>query len=89
MAQSAHLRLKTLRHPNILKYIDGIEVGVVTNRPEVGVVMLPLSPPLAVQLPTAIYVVTEEALPLQESIATKDGATTFSIAWGLHQTMVS
>ena len=26
VAQSAHLRLKTLRHPNILKYIDGIEV---------------------------------------------------------------
>ena len=25
-AQSAHLRLKTLRHPNILRYIDGIEV---------------------------------------------------------------
>ena len=26
LAQSAHLRLKTLRHPNILKYIDGVEV---------------------------------------------------------------
>ena len=26
LAQSAHLRLKTLRHPNVLKYIDGIEV---------------------------------------------------------------
>ncbi len=26
-AQSAHLRLKTLRHPNVLKYIDGIEVS--------------------------------------------------------------
>jgi len=26
LAQSAHLRLKTLRHPNILRYIDGVEV---------------------------------------------------------------
>ena len=25
-AQSAHLRLKTLRHPNIIRYIDGVEV---------------------------------------------------------------
>ena len=30
-AQSAHLRLKTLRHPNILKYIDGIEVKTVCS----------------------------------------------------------
>lgn len=29
LARSAHLRLKTLRHPNILKYIDGIEVTFV------------------------------------------------------------
>lgn len=28
LARSAHLRLKTLRHPNILRYIDGIEVSV-------------------------------------------------------------
>ena len=39
LAQSAHLRLKTLRHPNILKYIDGIEVGVVTNIRILGVAM--------------------------------------------------
>lgn len=26
LARSAHLRLKTLRHPNILRYIDGVEL---------------------------------------------------------------
>ena len=26
LVRSAHLRLKTLRHPNILRYIDGVEV---------------------------------------------------------------
>ena len=41
------------------------------------------------QLPTSIYVVTEEALPLQDSIGTTDGSTSFSIAWGLHQVIVS
>ena len=30
LARSAHLRLKTLRHPNILKYIDGIEVIMIS-----------------------------------------------------------
>ena len=27
LARSAHLRLKTLKHPNVLRYLDGIEVS--------------------------------------------------------------
>jgi hypothetical protein len=26
-AQAGHMKLKTLKHPNVLKYIDGMEVG--------------------------------------------------------------
>ena len=65
LAQSAHLRLKTLRHPNVLRYIDGVE------------------------LPTCIYVVTEEAMPLEDHMTTKEGHSEFSTAWGLHQIIVS
>ncbi len=41
------------------------------------------------QLPTCIYVVTEEAVPLGEHLEEKEGYSDFSLAWGLHQTIVS
>ena len=43
-------------------------------------------PPL--QLPDSIYLVTEEAVPLEEHHSTQDGHSEFSTAWGLHQVLV-
>lgn len=43
----------------------------------------------SLQLSTSIFVVTEEAVPLEDYLATKDGSSGFSIAWGFHQTIVS
>ena len=40
------------------------------------------------QLPTSIYMVTEEATPLEDYLATSDGKSNFSISWGLHQVIV-
>ena len=42
-----------------------------------------------IQLPTCIYVVTEEATPLEDHLKCQEGYSDFSIAWGLHQTIVS
>lgn len=61
LARSAHLRLKTLRHPNILKYIDGIE------------------------LQDCIYMMTEEATPLQIHLQSQEGQSSHLISWGIHQ----
>lgn len=41
------------------------------------------------QLPNCIYVVTEEAIPLEEHLASEEGRSTFSTSWGLHQVIVS
>lgn len=97
LARSAHLRLKTLRHPNILKYIDGIEVtcfvfNILRYHPPPSLTSLPhpLTPSLTIlQLPTCIYLVTEACLPLEKQLECENGRCTFSTAWGLHQTVVS
>jgi len=34
-------------------------------------------------------VVTEEVVPLATYIASRDGSSEFSVAWGLHQILVS
>ncbi len=40
------------------------------------------------QLPTCIYLVTEEAVPLVEHLKEKEGYSDFSLTWGMHQTIV-
>ena len=40
------------------------------------------------QLPECIYMVTEEATPLETHLQTKEGQSVHSISWGLHQIIV-
>ena len=40
------------------------------------------------QLPECIYMVTEEATPLETHLQTEEGQSEHAISWGLHQIIV-
>lgn len=42
LAKAAFKRMKTLRHPNILAYVDGLEVCLPVGAASIGEMILPL-----------------------------------------------
>ncbi|KAL7057307.1 hypothetical protein AAHC03_019220 [Spirometra sp. Aus1] len=66
-------RMKTLRHPNILAWLDGTSLS------------LPLDP--AQKLPSSFRIVTERVLPLEEYLRTQADKTNFNFfaSWGIYQ----
>jgi len=76
------MRLKTLRHPNILKFIDGVEV--------INLIPQSIVACFTGQLPTSLHMITEEAVPLKVSLEDDgNGKNDYPISWGIHQILVS
>lgn len=99
LAKAAFKRLKTLRHPNILAYIDGLEVPAAPSPPAPPVFDFsppdprpdpPVScPPL--QTDKCLQVVTEAVTPLGTYLkarAEAGGLKEPELSWGLHQIVV-
>lgn len=85
--------MKTLRHPNVLVYLDGIEVRKSSSIEN----LRSLIDRFCSQSDKAVYVVTEKAVPLETYLndlkSSSDNQTLKSehlleIAWGLQQLSV-
>lgn len=102
VAKAAFKRLKTLRHPNILAFIDGLEVLAAHPCPPLSP-SAPLLPqrrsdppfpspsPCPPQTDKCVHVVTEAVTPLGVHLrarAEAGGPGELELSWGLHQIAV-